>query len=308
MTTAQAPTIETAIAVARDTGVAETTGASLVEAFRPHFAALGPLLEQAKEISVEDATQVTEIARARETRLAIRAVRTRADKTREDLKRDSLRLGNAIQGMFNVLKLATEPVEARLLEQEEFAARREAERFARLREERRQLLDKYAPEFPLPEDLAMIRPEAFERLLATAKREADDRAERTKREDEAARKREAEQQAESKRLEREAAKAKADRDAATKAAQEARDAADKAQRELDAIKERERREKAEELRKQKRAAAAPDRVKLAAIAKAVREIPMPEGLKTPEAADAARRIKRRLEATAEHIEAEIRDL
>ncbi len=78
---------------------------SLRAAFAPHFIQFGDLVEAAKTIPA------TSPKAARELRLALKAIRVAADKTRKDLKEDSLRRGKAIDGINNLLEYQIVPVE-----------------------------------------------------------------------------------------------------------------------------------------------------------------------------------------------------
>lgn len=153
--------LEKAIAQA---GLEEQSAQGLLERFKPLFAHANELCASAQTIVVTDATQVTEIKRARQLRLALRAVRIDAEKTRKALKEDSLRRGKAIDGVYHVLEYAVAPVETKLLEMEEFAERAEAARKATLKLTREQLLQPYgvnASLYPLGD----LSEDAFKQLL-----------------------------------------------------------------------------------------------------------------------------------------------
>lgn len=297
MTTAtiESPTTtETALArVVRENQLSEQAGKNLMTAFQPYFAEAQPLIEQAKGIKVADATCVSEMKKAREVRLALKRVRTDAEKTRKAMKEDSLRAGRAIDGMNNILLLAIEPVEKVLEEQEKFAERAEAARKAKLGQERADQLRALGSNPAQYIGLADMGEEQWRACLHGAKTAKEERekaeaeaarqrevqaqeAEKLRQENERLRK-EREQQAAEVAREREAmqAKLKAETEAADARAREERlarlkveqEAAEKRRADEAAAKQ------AEEARR--RAQLAPDADKLLALAKAARSIEMP---------------------------------
>ncbi len=99
---------------------------------------------------------------AREGRLALRKVRTTADKLREQLKADSLRYGRAVQGIYNVIEAGIVPIEKHLEDQEKFVERMEAKRRDELRIERQQLVAGLHEYFPVNIDLGYMTGEDFD--------------------------------------------------------------------------------------------------------------------------------------------------
>lgn len=158
--------------VVTQTGIEPLTAQSLMASYRPFFTEVNRLLEEAKQVDVTDATQVTMIRKARELRLALRKQRTQADACREGLKAESLRRSNAVQGMFNVLRFMTEPVEEKLLAAEEFAERVEQKRLADRKDARLMALKPYFVDTTYL-DLMNMPEEAFSSLLDGAKRSHD---------------------------------------------------------------------------------------------------------------------------------------
>ena len=297
MTTAtiESPTTtETALArVVRENQLSEQAGKNLMTAFQPYFAEAQPLIEQAKGIKVADATCVSEMKKAREVRLALKRVRTDAEKTRKAMKEDSLRAGRAIDGMNNILLLAIEPVEKVLEEQEKFAERAEAARKAKLGQERADQLRALGSNPAQYIGLADMGEEQWRACLHGAKTAKE---EREKAEAEAARQREVQAQEAEKlreenarlrreqeakdaaaRKDREAieAKARAEREAAEAVARQEREAREKLEREAAAKRADEAKKAAAEAEAKRRAELAPDADKLRALAKLVRSIEMP---------------------------------
>jgi len=91
----------------------------------------------AKEISP------AKCAEAKRLRLDIARVRIEADKVRKEQKEEYLRAGNAIQGVYNILKFAVTDKEEKLKEVETYYEKIEVEKVAKLAEERKSELEKY---------------------------------------------------------------------------------------------------------------------------------------------------------------------
>lgn len=81
--------------------------------------------------------------RAKRLRLQIAQVRIEAEKVRKKEKEEYLRAGNAIQGVYNILKFAVTDKEEKLKEVETYYERQEEERIAKLKEEREAQLSEY---------------------------------------------------------------------------------------------------------------------------------------------------------------------
>ena len=104
------------------------------------FAQAEEWTERARGIRVTSLDQKREMKLARESRLALREIRVKAEHTRKRLKEDSTRRGKAIDGMANIIKALIEPIEIHLLEQETFAERHEQARKSELRSAREEAL------------------------------------------------------------------------------------------------------------------------------------------------------------------------
>jgi len=164
------PNTQTALAVipaelqaaVLDTGLALEVVNSLRDAFTPHFVKFHELATEAKTIAVNAPKA------ARAMRLQLRAVRVAADKTRADLKAESLHRGRAIDRINAVLDEHLSPIEAALGKIERAEEIAEAERKAALVVERSAALAPfgYSSEFY---DLGAMPAPKFEQLLAGAK-------------------------------------------------------------------------------------------------------------------------------------------
>lgn len=293
-------TLSTELArVAKESGL--TTADAIADAFKPYADEAAKLIAAAEGVNVSDATQVTKIKQSRALRLSLASVRVAADKTRKALKEDSLKVGGLIQGIYGIIEANVKPIEARLLEQEQFAERAEAKRKEAVKASRSALLAPFVPDvtmYPLGDlddaawsllfDGARLAHE--KRLADAAKAEADRIAAEAARIEDEKRVRaenerlrlEAVAAENARRKEREAAEAqareeKAKADAAIKAEREraakvqaeadAKARAERERIEAEARKEREAREKLEREAEARRKA---EKAKADADAKAAR--------------------------------------
>lgn len=131
--------------VVKDAGLSQIQADYFVGQFYPYFESAQKLGEEAAAINVTDATQVTEIRKAKDLRVRIKKIRTNAEAMRKELKDESLRTGKTIDKLNAVIVMATEPVEARLEEMEKIAERAEAARKAAAKTARESMLAPYAP-------------------------------------------------------------------------------------------------------------------------------------------------------------------
>jgi hypothetical protein len=237
-----------------DEGLEPATAQSLHEAFDHLFNQADEWRTKALSIQITRPDQVREMKLARETRLALREIRINAEKARKRLKEDALRKGKAIDGLYNVLAFAVEPLEKHLLEQEQFVERMEQERKARLKVEREAQLSQFGIDvtlYPLAEmddatfaNLLEINQLAFAARQEAARKAEAERIERERIEAEERAKREAEAAAERERLRIENERLQREKEAAEAAARAEREAAEKARQEAEK-KARQEREAAE---------------------------------------------------------------
>ncbi len=289
-----------------DTGLTADGAKHLLMAFAPHFAAFNELREKAKGIPI------TAPKAAKLIRLELKAIRVAAEKTRVDLKADSLRRSQAIDGVNAILKVDLVPVEEAMEAIEKAEEIAEAKRKEELHTARMALLQKCGDASPYESlDLGGMESQAWEHLLKGAKlaREAQIKAEadriaaekaqaeaKAKRDKEAA-EANAKLKAENERLAAIAAKERAAREESERVARLAsveREAKARKEREAADAKAREERQKLQALRDEleakelaeakrladekaaaRKAASAPDKQKLSAMAAAVRTIAVP---------------------------------
>lgn len=269
-------------------GLEQDTQQSLLTAFQGFYQSADEWRAKALSIQITRPDQIREMKLARETRLALREIRIKADKRRKEMKEDSLRRGKAIDGAFNMLAHAIEPLERHLLEQEQFIARMEEERKAKLKIEREDALRPFT-DVSLYQ-LGEMDEATFNQLLETnrlgyaarqeaAKKAEAERIERERIEAEARAKREAAEAAERARIKAENERLKAEREAAEIAARAEREAA---QAEARRIAENNRKE-----REAIEAKAKAEREAIEAKAKAEREAAAAQARKEREAREAA---------------------
>ncbi len=251
-----------------------------------------PLRELALSLTVTSANDTRIIAQAKAHRLALRELRINVEKRRKDLKEDYLRAGQRIDAAARAIVAIIEPLEARMLAQENFAERLRLEQAHELRTMRAAALSKFGSTFAF--DLAELPQAEYETLLRDAEELHAIRLEREQRQrDEAAK-------AEAERIEREA-KLRAENEILRKAAQAEQARADKERAQIAAEQrkvqlaaeatiaaERKKRQDAEDAlerqramkaAEEKRAAAAlrkaaraPDKLKMVAWAKAIDDL------------------------------------
>jgi hypothetical protein len=121
-------------------GLEPESALAIRSAFETMFAQADEWVARAKTITVTSVDQKREMKMARESRLALREIRVKAEHARKRLKEDSTRRGKAIDGIANVLKALIEPIEEHLLEQETFAERAESARKDALKAAREETL------------------------------------------------------------------------------------------------------------------------------------------------------------------------
>lgn len=121
----------------------QTRPISLQELFQPYGVELAELEAKANAIVVTDATQVSLMKEAREVRLAIAKKRCSVETLRKELKEDSLKRGQTIDGIAKTIKDKMSELEEKLKEQEEFAIRAEAQMKAKRETERLAIVRQY---------------------------------------------------------------------------------------------------------------------------------------------------------------------
>lgn len=282
--------------IAQESGLEESKTELLLKSFTSYFDRAKEIAQEAKSIEVTDEKQTQKMAIARGRRLELKSIRVEAEKTRKELKEQSLREGKAIDGIANVIKALIVPVEEYLEKQEKYAEILEAARKERQLNDRTEKLQKYVEDASMF-NLADISDEVFSTLLSTHKKAYEDKIQAEKRAEEDRIKREAEERKEQERIRKEnkqlkkdaairEAKIKKERLAQQKQmeverkkreAVEARIQAEKEKQEHEARIQREK-EEAEKLAReeeQRKKLLAPDKEKLLELANSIELISMP---------------------------------
>ncbi len=197
------------------------------------------------EIAALDITPDT-CKKAKRLRLDIAKVRIDADKVRKEQKEEYLRAGNAIQGVYNILKFAVADKEEKLKNIETHYERIEAEMKARLQAKRELELVKYDVDGSVLA-LGTMKALVWDNFLSGAKanHEAVIAAEKKAEEDRIEAERKAAEEREKIRLENEWLKKKAAEAVKLKAAAEEKAAEERQSQEIQIREEREARAKLE---------------------------------------------------------------
>jgi hypothetical protein len=106
--------------IVRDSGLEKTKAEVILHKFQDYFEMAAEWERKARSIVVTDEKQTDDMAMARTGRRLLSARRIEIEKTRKELKEQSLREGKAIDGIANVLKGLIVPIEEYLERQEKF--------------------------------------------------------------------------------------------------------------------------------------------------------------------------------------------
>ncbi len=106
--------------IVKESGLDKTEAQDLLDNFTEYFEIASEWAKKASVIVVTDASQKAEMQMARTGRLFLREKRIEIDKTRKELKEQSLREGKAIDGFANILKAGIVHIEEYLGQQEKF--------------------------------------------------------------------------------------------------------------------------------------------------------------------------------------------
>ena len=156
------------VTIVNDTGLLNPQAELVISKFMPLFEDAKKIIDESKELVVTDASQTAEMRKARESRLRLRDIRVAADKTRKELKEETIKYGNAVQGVYNLIKEAIEPIELHLENQEKYIERIEIEQKQKVEAERGLELSKYVEDIGLY-NYKDISDEIFASLLESVK-------------------------------------------------------------------------------------------------------------------------------------------
>lgn len=258
-----------AIVLQAPEGLAPQTVSLITEGFAGFYQQADEWRQKATSIVVTSPDDKDQIEAARKTRLALKNLRVGADKTRKAMKEDSLRLGRAIDGAYNLLEHAIKPLETYLEDQEKIAERMEHERLQNLRESRIAALREADPDHIPSGDVAAYFDDDFEKILNDVRDLRKLRIERQQREEQERIERERKDAEERERIRLENEKLKAEAAAREAEMKSERERMEKERAEAEAKAAAERRALEEAARKEREAAEA--KAKALAVARAQAE-------------------------------------
>lgn len=157
------------VVVAQESGLEAPKIELLLGSYKSVFQKAKEIAEKANDIVVTDESQTDLMGKARAARLELKNLRVEAEKTRKQLKDQSLREGKAIDGMANIIKALIVPIEEHLEKQEKFAEVKAAERKAKRYSDRIEALSPYVENVSIY-NLNDMEDEAFTILLEQSKK------------------------------------------------------------------------------------------------------------------------------------------
>lgn len=166
-----------------ETHLAPRLAQEITATFAPLFQQAEKVLEEAATVSVTDPTDLRGMKRAGDLRKTLKHIRTTAEKSRVAMTADALKVKQTIDMVARTLRTELEAAEGYLESQEKLAERLQAEREAKLKAERAQMLESLNVNPDLYNLGAMPEPD-WQRLLEHARadyaaaREAAAQAER----------------------------------------------------------------------------------------------------------------------------------
>lgn len=128
------------VKVINESGLDKTKAQVLLENFSKYFEIAADWENKAKSLVVNDISQVAEMKMAREGRLFLKEKRVAVEKTRKQLKENSLREGQTIDAIAKILTNLILPIEEDLEAKEKFKELKEAQELAEITAKRIELL------------------------------------------------------------------------------------------------------------------------------------------------------------------------
>jgi hypothetical protein len=154
--------------IVEQSGLERAKAESIWSNFEPYFKAASECSVKVNGLEITDVAQKKEMKLARDTRLKLKRIRVAAEKTKKELKDGMLKEGRFIDATFGLIANSTKPLEADLLEKENFAKRKEAEMKERLRVERTEALQPFGVDLQFV-DLAKMTEEEFGTFLTRSR-------------------------------------------------------------------------------------------------------------------------------------------
>lgn len=141
---------------------------AVVSSFGEYFKQAKDIASRSQGIVVNNESEVDLMKTAKVARLELRNLRISVEKTRVELKEQSLREGRAIDGAANIIKALIIPIEEHLEKQEKFAEILEVARLNEKLAGRREQLSQYVDDLSVY-SLATMSDESFATLLESSK-------------------------------------------------------------------------------------------------------------------------------------------
>lgn len=280
-------TIQNLITTIDSIGLESQTKEYIQNKFLPFLQQAQEWKEKASALIVTHESQVNEMKMARISRLALKEIRVKADKTRVELKEDSIKYGKAVQSIYNLIASQIEPIEKHLQEQEDFVKIKEQKRKEELKVIRLNELQPFIDFVPYGLSLGELTEEDYQKTLYGAKLQYEAKIESDKKAEEERLLKEQQEKEERERIRLENEKLKEE-------AKKKEEEALKLKKELDAKLENERKQNkllqekleqekiriAKELKEKQaaenKAKRAPDKQKLIDLANYIEQLNMPE--------------------------------
>jgi hypothetical protein len=168
------------VKVINESGLDKSKAQVLLDNFSNFFEIAADWENKAKSLTVNSIEQKAEMKMAREGRLFLKEKRVSVEKTRKQLKENSLREGQTIDAIAKILTNLIVPIENDLEQKEKFAEIKEAERKAALKIQREIELSDFMEFVPYGLDFSIMDEENYQKVLSGAKLQFQARIEQEK--------------------------------------------------------------------------------------------------------------------------------
>jgi DNA repair exonuclease SbcCD ATPase subunit len=155
--------------ITSESGLDKARSQILLDSFSDYFQIAEDWTKKADALVITSVEQKAEMKMADEGRKYVKSVLVKIEKTRKDLKDDSLKEGRAIDNAARTLKELFEPIRDKLTEKAEYAERIEEERKAKIRAVRIAECEPYREYVTPGLDLACLSEDQYQAILGSAK-------------------------------------------------------------------------------------------------------------------------------------------
>jgi hypothetical protein len=275
-------TLEIIAPILKENAISPKLSSMLLESFSGFIQNISEYEEIAKQILVKEENQTEEMKRAREIRLKVKEIRVNANKKRIELKDDYLRVGKAIQGVYNIIEAITIPIERHLEKQEKFVELKREKEKIELGIKRSNLLSEFVEDASLY-NLAEMSEQGFNELLNASKVAKEQKMKAEKELEEEQQRIIKEREAENERIRIENEKLKADAEKRKKELEKEKEEKAKIEAKLEEkrkadekLKQEQAEKEAKELADKKSLELAPEKEKLNKLAEQIANIELPK--------------------------------